>query len=654
MKAKRISKVFVIIFLMLAVIAPIIASCIQNANNYDFKMVKYRLDAVIDEKGDMHVVESVTNKYNNLNSVFFKELIYEKNNDFSDYYDNSNLVKDVRLVVEDFRGVVFDTSVNENTSSHFVGYSYNGDYDERGMKIRCSGTIKNCEQILYYDARGISEETTFTYYYTIEGVVTQYNDISEFNWVMLDYQPMNISDVEISITLPDGDYDIRNMNTYFHGTSYGKREFVDNNKILVTVDELIKDERVETRLLLDTSVFSSVREKNKYLIDREAAIMAFEENQQKEGQKETLLYYWGSVVLFGLGLVVSIFLSIRCYKKYDKEWKSEFYNEYYRELPGEYPPAVAGYLYKYKEVSNEDLTATLLDLIRRKYLILKNLSSSVNDEGNYEIWLNKDKKQDDLLAFEKHLIKWFIDDIGNKEKVTSKDLDSYCDNYNNATRYQDSNRKWVALVKQEGEKYNFFDKETDRAKGRYSLFSLIIFAFNFILLSLYNKMGYKISLMLFWSLLFVVFAYISYVLGVNRRSKKGNEDYVRWQAFKKFLEEFSNFEDYPVPSLVIWEHYLVYATSFGIADKVMKQLRLKFDVSNVTDTDYTFVIYYGLRHNNLVRLNKNINNARMSAIQTISRYNSSRSNGSFGSGRSGGGFSGGSSFGGGGGSFGGR
>ena len=52
-------------------------------------------------------------------------------------------------------------------------------------------------------------------------------------------------------------------------------------------------------------------------------------------------------------------------------------------------------------------------------------------------------------------------------------------------------------------------------------------------------------------------------------------------ALKKFLEEFSTFEDYPVPSLIIWEHYLVYATSFGIADKVSEQLKLKFNLEEI-------------------------------------------------------------------------
>ena len=644
----------IVILLMLAIIVPFFVSCIRYSNNYDFKISEYTMDVTIDEMGDMHVVESVTNKYNNPNTVFFKDLVYSKNNSFSNSSDRSQLVEDVRLVVKSSNGT-FDSDVNSNTSNRFVGYSYKDDIDERGVRIKCSDQRSSCEQVLYYDADGIGEEATFTYYYTIKGAVTEYKDISEFNWVLLDYQPMNVENVKISITLPEGDYDIKDMNTYFHGTSYGVREFVSSNKIVITVDELVKDEKVETRLLLDKDVFTSVRSINKHDENREQDLIAFEENQIRKGQIETLIYYWGSIGVFVLMVFILLMLAIKCYKKYDKEFKSDFYNEYYRELPANYPPAVMGYLYNEKQISDEDLTATLLDLIRRRYLKLVNKSTTVNDDNpDYEIWLNKEMSLDDLTEYERHLIRWFIDDIGDNDKVTSKDLNSYCDVVENARNYQANNKKWVGLVEKEAEKYDFFDKETYKARTRYSEYGLIGFVFIAILYLMFKSKGYNVSLLLFSSSWFALFAYIAYVSGIHRKTKQGNEDFIRWKAFKKFLEDFSNFEDYPVPSLIIWEHYLVYATSFGIADKVMSQLKLKFDISTIDDRDYTFVVYYGLRYNNLVRLNSNINHAKSSAISTINRYNSSRSNGGFGGGRSGGGFSGGSSFGGGGGSFGGR
>lgn len=650
-KKNKLIKVSIIVFLALAVIFPLGYNLVKYSNSYDFSISSYKMDVVIDEYGDMHVVEKVTNDYNDRNTVFYKNLIYGKNNDFSSSSDKSSLVKDVRVKVEEDNEVVFDTKYDENTANHFVGYSYKGDIDERGDRIRCEDNVNDCAMIFYYDSNGIAEVTTFTYEYTIKGVITEYGDISELNWVMLGYQPMNVENVEISITLPDGNYSLENSQSFFHGTNNAYREFVGNNKVVIKSDNMVKGEQIEVRLLVDNSVFDSIRDENRVSENRLSDIVLFEESQIKFFNSIYNISLYGSITAFVIGVSLLGLFAYMCYKKHDKEYKSEFYNEYYRELPASYPPAVMGYMYKFREIDDNDLTATLLDLIRRKYLILENTSVTVNDKNpDYIIKLNKEKNQKGLTAQEKHLINWFVKDIGDGEKVHSQDLSDYCDDYENAKRYQDNNTKWVNLVKRDADKYNFFDKGVKKARIVYSGLGIIAVLL-FITLHVLNGFGgLDISIMFANSLLFLMLAYLTYVNSFDRRSKEGNEDFVRWRAFKKFLEEFSSFEDYPVPSLIIWEHYLVYATSFGIADKVTSQLKLKFKLNEINELDTTFILYYGLRYNYMVNFNRTIHNSRMSAMSTISRYNASR----VGGGRSGGGFSGGSSFGGGGGSFGGR
>lgn len=651
-KKSKVSTILIVIFLVLAVAVPIFSSLIKYGNDYDFTISSYKVDAVIDEYGDMHVKESVTNDYNDRNTVFYKNLIYGKNNSFSTAFDKSSLVEDVRVKVEDSRGVVFDTATDVGTKSHFVGYSYNYDRDERGDLIRCENGVNNCAMIFYYDSMGIRDITTFTYEYTIKGVITEYGDISEFNWVMLGEQPMNVKNVEINITLPDGNYDLKDEYTFFHGTNSAYRDFVDNNKVRITSDKIVSGEQIEVRLLVGKDVFSSVRSENKTSTNRLVDIVEFEESQAILFDTIYNIGLYGSIIGFVLGLGLLGYFTYRCYKKHDKEFESEFFSEYYRELPADYPPAVMGHLYKFREIDDNDLTATLLDLIRRKYLILENPSTTVNDKNpDYIIKINRDKSQDDLTKQEKFLIKWFIGDIGNGNEVHSQDLSDYCDNYNNAIKYRDSNTKWVNLVKEEAKKYDFFDKSVKRAKSTYSGLGILSVLIVIGLFFLKSISGLDICGFLAFSLLFITFAYFVYVTSFDRRSKNGNEDFVRWRAFKKFLEDFSTFEDYPVPSLIIWEHYLVYATSFDIADKVMSQLKLKFKLNEINDVDTTFILYYGLRYNYMMNFNRVIYRSRVNAMNTITKYNASR----VGGGRSGGGgFSGGSSFGGGGGSFGGR
>ena len=669
--SKKLSKVLMVIFLILGLLFPIMSRSCINYSSGDKKgnmeAKNYNMDVVIDENGDMHVVETIVidNYVNYYNNYFYKEIAYNKNNDFGNSSINrSKLVKDVKFTVSDSTGVVFDSETSEeNYPKHFVGYSYNNDVDERGYKLKCeNASTKYCDVVFYYNKPGFARITTFKYEYTIEGVITQYNDISEFNWVMLGYQPFKFNNVKINITLPEGNYDIAEEDTFFHGTNMAERRFIENNKITVTADDMISDEQIEVRLLLDNELFTGVDLINQVNINAKNDILAFEENTTKEADSK---YFWGNLgalIIYYVGFALFALLFFICYKKLDKEYVSEFYNEYYRELPANYPPAVMGYLYKFRDINDDDLSATLLDLIRRKYLILDTKGNSGGDDERkfeYIIKKNKEKSTSDLTESERFLIKWFIDEMGDHEQVTSGQLKSYCDSYSGATNYQKCSNKWYKLVKAEASKYKFFEDASGSAKTGYIIMaSLIAFALMAIMIFITNYSGYIFGTSLWFGIICMITSFVCYLKTINKRSKKGNEDYVRWKAFKKFLEDFSSFEDYPVPSIVVWEHYLVYATSFGIADKVTAQLKLKFKYEELTSADCTYFVYFGYRHRIGV-LNRSIRTIRTASSGTISRHMtaqriSSRSGGGFGGFRGGGGgFSGGSSFGGGGGSFGG-
>jgi uncharacterized membrane protein len=49
-----------------------------------------------------------------------------------------------------------------------------------------------------------------------------------------------------------------------------------------------------------------------------------------------------------------------------------------------------------------------------------------------------------------------------------------------------------------------------------------------------------------------------------------------WRAFKRFLLHFSSLDRAEIPSLVVWEHYLVYAVVLGVAKEVLEQLKVVF------------------------------------------------------------------------------
>ena len=214
---------------------------------------------------------------------------------------------------------------------------------------------------------------------------------------------------------------------------------------------------------------------------------------------------------------------------------------------------------------------------------------------------------------------------------------------------------FVKLAKEEGKKHEFIIDNSYKAKSY--LFVLIPILYG--LISLLISFAYKLDI------LFVILGSIAcavlyglYVASIKKRTSYGAEEYAKWRAFKKFLEDFSEMEDYPIPGIVVWEQYLVYATSLKLADKVMKQLQIKlpeFNEENVSistnDNSTFFVIgyYRGYRRARFYySLSSSFKNAKIKGVSTIAKANARRV-----SSGSGGGFSGGSSFGGGGGGFGG-
>ena len=110
-------------------------------------------------------------------------------------------------------------------------------------------------------------------------------------------------------------------------------------------------------------------------------------------------------------------------------------------------------------------------------------------------------------------------------------------------------------------------------------------------------------------------------------------------------------EKHEIPSLIIWEHYLVYAVTLGVADKVIKQLSLMFP--DMKDGDITFGYgwyYYNYNANSFNNFNQSMENM-ISSIETsiaiATKDNKSSETGDGGGFSSGGGSgSGGSSYGG--------
>lgn len=110
----------------------------------------------------------------------------------------------------------------------------------------------------------------------------------------------------------------------------------------------------------------------------------------------------------------------------------------------------------------------------------------------------------------------------------------------------------------------------------------------------------------------------------------------QWQGLKKYMDDFSLLNEKEVPDLVLWEKYLVYATTFGIAEKVLNQLKVRYpefsDENYMRNTAYFYIMMHPGYNTTFVN---SINTSVSRAYSASVAASNSSSGGGYGGGFSG-------------------
>lgn len=620
-------------------------------SNSTIKIESYDAIIEVDEAGNMTVDETWVIHYPEDYTVRFRDLKYGKdhrNNPLMSGMNYTNDQSSLDLNTIDARIYYIDgDDTIDVTDKIEIGYSFNGDRDELGYPVECYPDTFECESIFVNleEIGGMKNKMIFEYTYTINGAVTGYDDISELNWVLFSGVEATVKEAHVTINIYNNT-NLDDLRVWGHGLSQGNIDITSSKEINITARNVKTTEELEFRVLMDHSAVASIASKNIVAGDMKEKIIDYESDLATKTNIANMIAKVINLLTIVL-IIVMAYIIIKIYNKYDKEYVPEFSGVYYRELPYEYTPAEMSFLYYFGKTNDEDVTATLLDLVRRGYLELEVTPTIENKkDNNMTIYLNSDQPRTDLLPHEEHIIQWFIKEIGDGTKVTIEQIEKYGKkSYAEATKFTNQGSQFKRKVKVEAVKHNFFENAAEKAKNKAQIYVLLPIAFAVICLLIVPLFGVSAKVNGFIAL-GIMAIYLIYLYSIKRRSKEGNEQFAKWKAFKHFLEEFSMMKDYPMPSVIVWEHYLVYATSLKIADKVMEQLRVK--LPDTSTEEGTFLssryhypgFYYGYMFG---RINTSISVARTNAVSTIAQHNSTS-----GMGR-GGGFSGGSSFGGGGG-----
>jgi uncharacterized membrane protein len=515
--------------------------------------------------------------------------------------------------------------------------------------------------LIDWSINAYNQVRTFDVSYRVINGVKIHNDVAELNRKFVGEANGNkIAYVKVNMVLPPGAEGYKqgeDIRIWGHGPLNGEVDFAGPDQIIWTTSNLSPYTYLEGRVVMPVDLFTGVPAEA--YSDKAAlgGILAEEQSWADKANKERdqAKAQMGGGVLIAGGSLAGIFM---LWRRFGRKHPTSFDGDYYRELPADYSPAELSVLWNFNKMKAQDITATILDLARRQFLYLEAETIQVKKLlGSKEVMTYRlsfmpapqpealRKPEEAVLKpHEKKLIDYLKNDIGGgKDFIYLTDIENYAKKYGEA--FHDFWTEWTGDIIARADKYKFFD-DTGKIKIFTVLGGIAAIILGFVSQEKAPYLGY--------GLIIAGFLFVFIPLRFNRRSVSGQEDYTRWEAFKRFLLHFSEMQRHEIPSLIIWEHYLVYAVTLGVAKEVIKQLEIVFP--NMQEDDYRFGhgwIYYGAYGSGMNALNNSfdgIGNSFERAVSTAQKAASKSSSGSGG----GGGFSGGGGGGGGGGSYGGR
>lgn len=485
-----------------------------------------------------------------------------------------------------------------------------------------------------------SEDRVFKISYTVLDNVKKYNDCAELYWKLIgdDFQIYS-KNVTGAIYLPDGIENIENLKVWAHGPLNGTITRESKNKVSFNVNDVEGGTFLEIRIVTPQNIIvNSNRIINKdmlSLILEEEKVFAEEANMLREQKANQ------EIILKKVGIIVQVILIIFMLTRINKnsrklnntpKQKPEQEFEYFRDIPDEEStPGEAGFIYYFNKngVSyyiSKIVSATMLNLALKKYIEFQEISKkeiNINIKDGYE------KLEDD----EKLIFDFIKKASKDSNTITMKEFEKFCKK--NISKFGKILESMPKIWEKKCESKNLYNKELkrkyDNSIGAFALY-LILGCFDTILILINIPLFLTLITLIIINCI-IILMYAGRVKGLTQEGINYEE---KWNGLKKYMENFSLLNERSVPELVLWEKYLVYATAFGIADKVIKQLKITYpELENEEFMKNNFAyMHIACNSNNDFNFMKSID----SSIGSVTNYSSSTgSGGGFSSGGGGGG-----------------
>lgn len=594
-----------------------------NINPYDYaRITDVDYKAVVRNDGCLDVKERLTfDVHAAFESQPFRELWRDLCEDTVDGLDVKYFIKSVKQLGNNGEDIIY----NESPKLYWDDSDYTSKYYGPGKWYHSGGPYNESRRLyecVFFYVDMYREKPTFELEYTISNVALKYNDCSELYLSLYSEDSIKyLNSFNAQILFPNNIMPSEgNYSAYTYGTTSHRFPFTESdtqnagyhtfafnlNKTQLKFKP--SNEFIEFSLVSygdDKHAFTENAPDNLYSSDNVLSELKKEQLDYSTIPIKSVIF---KSIIFVLCVIGAISI-VRFAKKLEEKIKKEhnFYQpdvqvSYFREIPSNLDPNFAATLAfcRNKHTYNNDdgYSATLLSLARKGYIELERIHDDLSwTFNNIKIVikqkpdsifrlesteLDEPKKELEPLTLTENLYFKLILKYATGDKLSLNSLQN-----NVSTDYENTDA-FVENVKNSITKTGITEGYLQKAnyeqpKNTLKGWSIFLGIIGIIITIVCNVLSYQTYLDLAFGGFFILgIGFILSSLYLKKVANKyilltafGENEHAKWRGLYDFLNSETLMKERTVVELPLWEQYLVYATAFGISEKVIKALVIR-------------------------------------------------------------------------------
>ena len=610
-------------------------------------------------------------------------LFWELWRDLPESYDDgvkvTYRVKSVKQILENGKEIEYKESSklywnDSDYTSKYYGpnhwYHSPGPYNEE---------LSNYECVFFYVDGMYREKPVFEIEYEMYNASMKYKDCSELYLSMYSEETIkHLNSFKGEILIPNQDMpQIGNYTANTYGTNKNEFPFTEsdtkNPGYHTFAFDLDKsdlkfrpyNQYIEFDLVAygeDKHKFTNYANRNRWT---NTNVLDELNSEQIKYEMQPLASKINKITVFVISVMVSVLIMyiLSIITKREKK-KHIFYNssmnmQYFREIPGDLDPYFAATFAccknKKTDLEKYCYSAIMLSLVRKKYIELQKIDQSKQwIDSNIKLLItyipsldniqngllldNIEKPKNEFASLTENEQRYFnlIYKHSKGNEITIKQLQKQIsDDFKSTMVFQKNIKKSIVNIGINNRYFQKADYSGPRKSlnrvGNINIFIAIIFLVVVNLISYQTRLDLAFGAfsILGASFLIAGMHYKIFARKLILLTQLGEDEYAKWNGLYNFLNSETLMKEKEVIEISLWEEYLVYATAFGIAEKVQKALKIRCPEIEIQSSPILNNHYYLSR-------DFSTRNAIRNSVRTASA-NSYYSSGGYGGGGRGGG-----------------